>query len=408
VEARIPFAALESLGGVGRLSLQFLGKDNGEIHGSFNGLAGAHIYAEEEEIASDGEIAAFPGGDLDPRQYDDAAQDTVFWRDGGDLVFATTFNEITPIVVQVVRDGEVVGEASHTMTEHAEFSELIDILDEVLSQIQPDSQPPVEPPLLGQPPLLLALGELTVSGQVSRFGFFDKVLKCRNLVTKCAGAAFNKVKEHVVRGAVIVTQAAITAVKMKVVFGQGFVLGLWAGVKEDALAVWDTVKVLYSLTTNPVETCASFRRAFDELLGITWEQFKEIPKKMVNQFIADSEANIAWAGPDNDLGLYYYIAGFSTGYITEKVGLAILTGGASAAISGVAQGANLAAKFIKIIQAVRGGTKLINATSVALDAVKAANATKTKLFRRMSQFTNDKAGLTALKDRLDLRIRACP
>jgi len=412
VEARIPFAALESLGGVGRLSLQFLGKDNGEIHGSFNGLAGAHIYAEEEEIASDGEIAAFPGGGLDPRQYDDAAQDTVFWRDGGDLVFATTFNEITPIVVQVERDGDVVGEASHTMTEHVEFSELIDILDEVLSQIQPDSQPPVEPPLLGQPPLLLALGELTVSGQVSRFGFFDKVLKCRNLVTKCAGTVFKKVKEHVVRGAVIVTQAAIQAVKTNALFGQGFVLGLWAGVKEDALAVWDTVKVLYSLTTNPVETCASFRRAFNELLGISWEEFKQIPEKMVDQFIADSEAKIAWAGPDDDLNLYAYIAGYSTGYITEKVGLAILTGGASAAVSGAALGANLAAKFVKIIQLVRkalpGAGKLIDAASVAADAVKAANATKTRLFRQMSQFTQDKAGISSLRKFLDDRVKACP
>lgn len=412
VEARIPQAALASLGGYSRLSLQFLGKDNGEIHGSFNGLAGAHIYAEEEEIASDGEIAAFPGGGLDPRQYDDAAQDTVFWRDGGDLVFATTFNEITPIVVQVERDGDVVGEASHTMTEHVEFSELIDILDEVLSQIQPDSQPPVEPPLLGQPPLLLALGELTVSGQVSRFGFFDKVLKCRNLVTKCAGTVFKKVKEHVVRGAVIVTQAAIQAVKTNALFGQGFVLGLWAGVKEDALAVWDTVKVLYSLTTNPVETCASFRRAFNELHGISWEEFKQIPEKMVDQFIADSEAKIAWAGPDDDLNLYAYIAGYSTGYITEKVGLAILTGGASAAVSGAALGANLAAKFVKIIQLVRkalpGAGKLIDAASVAADAVKAANATKTRLFRQMSQFTQDKAGISSLRKFLDDRVKACP
>jgi hypothetical protein len=205
---------------------------------------------------------------------------------------------------------------------------------------------------------------------------------------------------------VIVTQAAITAVKINVVFGQGFVLGLWAGVKEDALAVWDTVKVLYSLTTNPVETCASFRRAFDELLGITWEQFKQIPGKLIDQFIADSEANIAWTGP-TDLGLYYYIAGYSTGYITEKVGLAILTGGVSAAVSGAVQGANLAAKFVKIIQAVRGGTKLIDAAKVAADAVKAANAMKAKVFRYMSQFAKDKTGLTAMQNRLDIRIRSC-
>ena len=95
-------------------------------------------------------------------------------------------------------------------------------------------------------------------------------------------------------------------------------------------------------------------------------------------------------------------------YITEKVGLAILTGGTSAAISGVAQGANLAAKFVKIIQAVRGGTKLIDAAKVAADAVKAANATKTKLFRRMSQFAQDKAGITRLTLHLENVIKACP
>jgi hypothetical protein len=402
VEARIPFAALESLGGVGRLSLQFLGKDSGEIHGSFNGLAGAHIYDDEEGIASDGEIADYAGDGLDSRQYDDAAQDTVFWRDGGDLVFATTFDEVNPILVQVSRDGEIVGEAPHNMTANAEFSELIDILDNTLAEI----------PFGNQPPVLLAAGEdVGETAEALRFGFFKKLLR-RNLVTKCAGAVFNKVKEHVVRGAVIAATAAIEAVKTNVIFGQGFVLGLWAGVKEDALAVWEGVKILYSLTTNPVETCASFRRAFNELLGITWDEFKQIPEKLIDQFIADSEAKIAWAGPSNDLNLYVYIAGYSTGYITEKVGLAILTGGASAAIGGVAQGANLAAKFVKIIQLVRkalpGAGKLIDAASVAADAVKAANATKTRLFRQMSQFTQDKAGISSLRKFLDDRVKACP
>ena len=51
--------------------------------------------------------------------------------------------------------------------------------------------------------------------------------------------------------------------------------------------------------------------------------------------------------------------------------------------------------------------RLLDAVEIAADAVKAANATKTKLFRRMSQFTKDKSGLTALQNRLDLRIKAC-
>jgi hypothetical protein len=420
VEGRIPMAAMEMIGGIERLSLQFVATDgSGEIHGSFNGLSGAHIYDMEQEIgpdddhiASDSEIEAFPDG-MDPRRYDDSAQDTVFWIENGEMVFATTFNNAVPIRIQVTKGGELLGSVEYKLTPHQECSDLIDSLDQVFEEIfKRIPPPPVEPPLLlGQPPLLLALGDvLASSSQVSRFGFLDKLIKHRNLVTKSIGAAFNKVKEHVVRGAVIVAQASVEAVKTNLVFGQGFVLGLWAGVKEDAEAVWGTVKVVASLLTNPQETCASFRRAFNEMLGITWEQFKQIPEKLIEQFIADSEAKIAWAGP-GDLKLFYYIAGYSTGYITEKVGLAILTGGLSAAATGVAQGANLAAKFVKIIQVVRNASqtaaKLIDAAKVAADAVRAANAMKAKLFRYMSQFAKDKTGLTAMQNRLNLRIKSC-
>jgi hypothetical protein len=409
VEGRIPMAAMDMIGGISQLSLQFVSST--ETHGSFNGLAGAHFYGREEDIASDAEIAAFPGGSLDPRQYDDSAQDTVFWIDNGEMVFATTFDSASAIQVEVIKGGELLGSVGYKLTPNTEFSELINIIDDVLGQIPLGDEPPLLLPPGGQPPALLpALAESVQPSQMLRFGFFDKLLR-RNLVTKVAGAVFNKVKEHVVRGAVIVATAAIEAVKTNLIFGQGFVLGLWAGVKEDALAVWDTVKVLYSLTTNPVETCASFRRAFNEMLGITWDEFKQIPGKLIDQFIADSEAKIAWAMPedgDNTRNLIVYIAGYSTGYITEKVGLAILTGGTSAAISGAVKSANLAAKFVKIIKLVRGGDKLLEAANIAAEAVKAANATKTKLFRRMSQFAKDKTGITTLQKHLDAVIKACP
>jgi hypothetical protein len=400
VEGRISLDSLEKIGGIDELSIQVVSKDGSEIHGSFDGLSEAHIYESDDDITSDAEIAEYSGGNLDRKQYDDQSQDMVFWKEDGDLVFATTFDTVGEIKVQFVKDEELLVEFDYTLTAHAEFSELIDSLDEIFAGI----------PFPGVPPTILAAQQPSVSSlQVQRLGLFKKLFR-RNLVTKCASAVFKKVKKHVVRGVVVATKAAIEAVKTNAVFAQGFVQGLWAGIKDDALAVWEGVQLFGSLLTNPVETCASFRRVFNELLGITWEQFKQVPKKLVDQFITDSQENIAWAGPENDLNLIVYIVGYSTGYITEKVGLAILTGGASAAAQGVAQGANFAAKFVKIIQAVRKVTpdRLLKATAIAADAVKAANATKTKLFRRMSQFATDKTGITKLRKHLETVIKACP
>lgn len=205
-----------------------------------------------------------------------------------------------------------------------------------------------------------------------------------------------------------VSQAAVRAVKIAAIGAQGFAQGLWAGVKDDIAGIVGIAQLFGSLLTNPIETAASFARGFKELLGLSWEDLKNIPKTMVNQFLDNAQTQIAWAEPQGDFDLGVYTIAYSSGFITEKVGLAILTGGASAAAGGIVQGANLAVKLTSVVSKIKSGAKLLKAITFASDKVKAVSAVKTRMFRRMSQYAQNKADVVNIRKYLENVIKPCP
>lgn len=393
VEVSIPADAVKNLGGAEQFSIRFRSTSGTETHGLVNNtLSAAYVHDSEAQMLDDNEIATY-GGSLNPKCYNDNHQDSAIWKDGNTLKFATTFDEAGPIQIEFVSAGNVVATIDYTLTTLSDFSDLINTLDDTLAEIPFGTGPPVLTFNPGEP-------------QFGPMGFFGDLLR-RNLVTKCMRAVYTTVKHHVVEGIAKVSPEAAQALKIASIGGQGFVLGLWAGVKDDYHGLLDGVELLGSMLINPIETAASFFRGFKELLGLSMEQLSQIPKTLVKQFLAQATQDISWAGPPNNFDLTVYTVAYTTGFITEKVGLVIITGGASAAAQGVLQGANFAAKFTAIISKIRAGERLLQAVSVVTDKVKALSAMKAKAFRQMSQYVGDRTGLANLRQHLEIRMRPC-
>jgi hypothetical protein len=392
VQVGIPIEAVNNLGGIEQFAIRFKSASGSEIHGLVNNtLSTAHVHNSEEQMLDDDEIASYGGG-LDPKCYNDDHQDSAIWQDGNTLKIATTFNEAGPIQIEFVSGESVIATIDYTLTPLSDFSSLIDTLDQTLGEISYGSGPPG--------------GTLNASQtQFGGFGFLN--MARRNLVTKCMRAVYTSVKQHVVEGVAKVTAEATQALKIAAIGGEGFVRGLWAGVKDDYNGLVDGVQLFGSLITNPIETAASFHRGFQELLSLSMEELSQIPRTLVKQFLAEATEEIAWAGPPNNFDLAVYTVAYTTGFITEKVGLVIITGGFSAAAQGLAQGANFAVKFTSIISKIRVGDRLLETVTILTDKVKALGAMKAKTFRQMSQYVDDKAGLAALRQHLEIRMRPC-
>lgn len=398
VEVGISTDSIRALGGMDQVAIRLKSADGNEIHGITSGdLNDAIIHSSEAEMLSDSEIASYRTGHLDAKCYNDAAQDSAIWMEGNKLKFATVFNQAGPIKIEFVSGGNVVATIDYTLTPLEHFSDLIDVLDSTLAEIPFQTGPPV-----------LALN--APAPQMAPMSFLGNLLR-RNLVTKCMRSVYSTVKQHVVEGVAAVTPGAIEALKIAALGGQGFVQGLWAGVKDDYEGIVGGIQLFGSMITSPVETAGSFTRGFKELLGLSWAQLSQIPKNMAQQFMAQATQNIAWTGPVDNFDLSVYVVTYTTGFLTEKVGLAIITGGASAAASGIAQGANFAVKFTAIVSKIRtgiaGGEKLINAVSVVSNKVQALSAMKAKTFRKLSQYVDDKTQVAALRQYLELKMRPC-
>lgn len=393
VEVGISADSIRNLGGMQQVGIRLKSADGNEVHGLANGaLSGAFIHGSENEMLSDTEIASYRNG-LDPKCYNDTAQDSAIWMEGNTLKFATVFDQAGPIKIEFVSGGNVVATIDYTLTALPDFSDLINVLDTTLAEI----------PFQSQPPGLT----LNSSGpQMAPMNLFGGLFR-RNLVTKCMRSVYSTVKQHVVEGVAKLAPEAVEALKIAAIGGQGFVQGLWAGVKDDWSGLVDGVQLFGSMVTSPVETAGSFARGFKELLGLSFAQLSQIPQTLVKQFLDGATQDIAWAGPPNNFDLNIYTVTYTTGFITEKVGLAIITGGASAAAQGVLQGANFAVKFTAIISKIRGAERLLNAVSVVTDKVKALSAMKSKTFRKMTQFVENKTQVAAIRQYIEIRMRPC-
>jgi hypothetical protein len=393
VEVGVSADSISNLGGMQQVAIRFESADGNEVHGLASGaLSDALIHGSEAEMLSDTEIASYQNG-LDPKSYNDTAQDCAIWMEGTTLKIATVFNQAGPIKIRLMSGINVVASIDYTLTALPDFSELIDVLDTTLAEIPFQSQPPV-----------LAMNSM--GDQMAPMNILGGLLR-RNLVTKCMRSVYTTVKQHVVDGVAKVTPAAVEALKIAAIGGQGFVQGLWAGVKDDWSGLVNGIQLFGSMITNPVETSASFARGFKELLGLSFEQFSQIPQTLVKQFFDQATQDIAWAGPPNNLDLTIYTVAYTTGFITEKVGLAIITAGGSVAAQGVLQGANFAVKFTAIISKIRRAERLLNAVSVVTDKVKAVSAMKAKTFRKLTQYVEDKTQVAVVRQYLEIRMRPC-
>lgn len=394
VEVGISADSIRNLGGMQQVAIRLKSADGNEVHGLASGaLSDAFIHGSETEMLGDAEIASYRNG-LDPKCYNDTAQDSAIWMEGNTLKFATVFDQAGPIKIEFVSGGNVVATIDYTLTALPDFSDLINVLDTTLAEIPFQSQPP-------------GLTLNSTGPQMAPMNLIGGLFR-RNLVTKCMRSVYSTVKQHVVEGVAKLAPEAVEALKIAAIGGQGFVQGLWAGVKDDWSGLVNGVQLFGSMVTSPVETAASFARGFKELLELSFAQLSQIPKTLVKQFLDQATQDIAWAGPPNNFDLTVYTVTYTTGFITEKVGLAIITAGGSAAAQGVLQGANFAVKFTVIISKIRGAERLLNAVSVVTDKVKAVSAMKAKTFRKLSQFAEDKTHVAKIRQFVELRMTSCP
>jgi hypothetical protein len=403
VDIRIPDSGVAALGGADlRMTLTSPGGQPSQTQVFNIGLATAKIYertdwtAAEEGVffpRSEAETSAANPDDpapLNAWSHDETVAPIAVSRENGYYRFVTCFDKVGPIKVAVASGTSHRGVLDYTLTQHVQMEELIDQLETVFQEsfayrFAGFPEDPEDPPL----------GALAAPGGGPSFLAFGwpKILH-RNLVAKCCSAVFDKVKTTVKQGVALY----VDGVTVAVVGAQGFCQGFWAGVKSDAQAVADFVKMV----RHPIDTGKSLYEGFRSLCDMSLDQLKAIPKKMLEEYLTDAQKNIAWADPSG-LHLIAYTVGYSAGYLTEQILVSVLAGPLKAFQSAVVVSTIVCTggKVAKMMSAVKTGQKLLGVVEAGKDAVAKIQKAKNLATKACTQFVTDKAGL----DKIELMVK---
>jgi Bacterial TSP3 repeat len=210
----------------------------------------------------------------------------------------------------------------------------------------------------------------------------------RNLVIKIMMPVWVQLDHCYQKGQMVnFEEGMILAAKGLIAMLKGYAEGMWIGLKSDLEGVRDTVVGLYKLVTEPRECARSLKESFSAMRDMTMDDWKNMAKKLVDDFLTKAEKQLPWTEPTGFL-LVQYVVGFSAGYLAEQIAVGIATAGASKA-AGAGKFGTIIADLVKIARGLKQG-----AIKAAGGAMKKA---KTALFRWQSQFVNTEDAMRYLR-----------
>jgi len=191
------------------------------------------------------------------------------------------------------------------------------------------------------------------------------------------------VKTAVRQGVVLVAEG----VQIAVVGAQGFCQGFWSGVKSDATEFRD-------LLLHPLDTGKAIYEGFRGLCKMSMAQLKEIPKKMLDEYLTEAQKNIDWAEP-TAADLLAYTVGYSAGYLAEQLVVSVITSVfAGPAIKLIA---TTGGKVAKIMKTFEGTSKILGAVATGKELAAKLQKAKNLAVKSCSQFVIDNTGLDKIE-----------
>ncbi|MEM1060141.1 MAG: hypothetical protein AAGK14_12900, partial [Verrucomicrobiota bacterium] len=412
----------------------------GEVY-RFETISDAYVYEDPYSDNPEGTDDFFNDemlnlGNSDP-QNEAISQNVVFYRQDGRLHFRTVMDtNNAEIEVRILKDGDSLAQVEYQLVEHPEIGELIDTIDEILSDeweyeyLEPNSgggsgdpvvtQKGLRPQADPQPALAtlsVGLGRHSLLGLHQSYvgGVFQlsssEALFCanrvaseiasslptrrvnyrkRNATTKVCISIWDHVGNWFTDGVTQIKQA-VTLVALT---GKGFAEGAWFGIKDDA----EGLVALVEMIANPVETGKMLYEGIKLLIGLTSEQWLKLGQTMIDSFVSVGVQGAQDWGFQGEFEVKVYLFGFTGGYLTEQVmiGYAI----------GLAGKAAVAKKMIeKLKVAVSNSVPTLKA---GMDAAKKnIQIMKNQLFRQFSKDVKSQDDVKALKKMCDELADAC-
>ncbi|MBB5353972.1 hypothetical protein HNR46_004243 [Haloferula luteola] len=391
---------IETFGGETSFGLEFRNPSSGENY-RFNSIADAYVYdnpyadTEEGEDAflSDEEVAmGASGSDSEGR----LSQDVIFYKQNGNLHFRTIFDQAGEIEIAILKDGEEIGAVTHELVEDEDIGDLIDTIDEVLSDEWGDGGPVI---LAAQSASFSTAGDEPQFAQ-ARQGGRRGHYRYRNATTKVTMSIWDRIKHNFNEGVRRTTEAATRAIRTAALTGKGFVEGAWMGIKDDAHGLVELVKMV----ANPTETAKSFYEAFKALMSLDLEGWKNVGLTMVESFLNKGKEGAGeWVQPDN-FDVAAYLAGYTSGYIVEQAVITYVTAGGAQALKAGKIGGKIGALVRAAAKRVQPALAKTADNAMRVASLKAKNS----IFRRVSQDVLSDADVKKLKSILQELEFECP
>lgn len=201
-------------------------------------------------------------------------------------------------------------------------------------------------------------------------------------------------------------ETLVAMLKLVTATAKGFAEGAWSGLKSDVEGIVQMAEDFHKLITNPAEMARSLKESFKALLGLTLNQWLEIPKTLFNSFLEKAEKSIPWESPTAG-DILAYLVGFSGGYVVQQISMTLIAGAAAAGRFGT-QIATIIRKIRTTTNAAQNLVFNLGGDAVAAVSRKAKGA----MFRWQSQYVSDVHGMRALRKIQDYSFRdyvpVCP
>lgn len=379
VEIKVPDSLINSFIGKNHFRLSVSSEHNEESYEI--GLDQAIVYQETSDSRASGEGIFFPHEEataisLVEKTYHEGVAPIAVSNSNGKYQFHACLNQIRNLRISIKMNGIVIGSTPYALTPNPDMSYLIDSLQHIFEEVFEKQKKALDPPPDDEPPVL--------AGMAKQEGFsISSGISYRNLVAKCCSAVFGVVKTAVRQGVVLGAEG----VQIAVVGAQGFCQGFWSGVKSDA-------KEFEDLLLHPLDTGKAIYEGFRGLCNMRMDKIKEIPKKMLEEYLTEAQKNIAWAEP-TATDLLAYTVGYSAGYLAEQLVVSVITSVfAGPAIKLIA---TTGGKVAKIMKTFEGTSKILGAVATGKELAAKLQKAKNLAVKSCSQFVTSKTGLDKIE-----------
>jgi hypothetical protein len=393
VRGSIDLDTVENIfGGIDNFGVQFVGKNTGQTYGETS-LEEAYIH-EEDYLNSEEEAAQ----SLEALEEKSWKQDVIYYKKDGKLHFMTTVDQIDDFEIKLFKEGEELAAINYQLTEIAEVSGLIDELDRAFGEmpfanngdipvqaIQAITGPEYDDVFTDdettEPPALMAARMSAMSSP------FDP-LEWRNLTTRCMEALFEELEKKTSIVAGKVAQGGEIIVKQTVGYATGYLRGIWGGLKSD----WEGIVELKNLLIHPIDTSRSIYEGFKALLGLSFDEWKQLSKNMLDSMMDSAKEALPWDYQGDNIadqaGLISHINGYATGFVSEQALMIYLGAGA---VSKIGQTVKV------IVNTSKAGGLAAELAAKGLNAARnLARRTKTSAQKYWSQFADSESDLARI------------